>query len=270
MLKNFFLKETNMMWAIGLNSLVIFLLYFPQLHQDYPELYRVLEIIDCLFIFFFVIEAIVKINAFKFSGYISSGWNKFDFFIVLVSLPSLLHFFPAFAMMNTSFLKILRLGRMVRLVRFMSFIPRMESIMKGLSRALKASVFVMLALLFLNFILALFTCHFYGEIAPEYFKDPAISSYYIFQLFTIEGWNEIPLDVINASAEGEGHHPLFAGFTRLYFILVVLAGGIFGMSLANAVFVDEMTSDNNDDLEKKIDNLEIQLMELKEMLREKS
>lgn len=255
------------MWAIGLNSIVIFLLYFPQLHEQHPDVFRLLEIIDCLFIFFFVLEAFVKIRALTAPGYFANGWNKFDFFIVVVSLPSLLHFFPAFAMMNTSFLKILRLGRMIRLVRFMSFIPRMDSIMTGLKRALSASVFVMLALLFLNFILALFTCHFYGEIAPEYFKDPAISSYYIFQLFTIEGWNEIPLEVINASAAGEGHHPLFAGFTRFYFILVVLFGGIFGMSLANAVFVDEMTSDNNEDLEKKIDNIELQLKELKEMLK---
>ncbi|MFT5983571.1 MAG: voltage-gated sodium channel [Ulvibacter sp.] len=267
MFKQFFLKETNMMWAIALNSIVIFLLYFPQLHENYPDFFHLLEIIDCLFILFFVVEAVVKIKSLSAKGYFSNGWNKFDFFIVVVSLPSLLHFFPAFTMINTSFLKILRLGRMIRLVRFMSFIPRMESIIRGLSRALKASVFVMLALIFLNFILALFTCHLYGEIAPEYFRDPAISSYYIFQLFTIEGWNEIPLEVIKASEAGEGHHPLFAGLTRFYFILVVLSGGIFGMSLANAVFVDEMTSDNNEDLENKIDNLELQLKEIKEMLK---
>ncbi|MFK7809448.1 MAG: ion transporter [Saprospiraceae bacterium] len=269
MMKHFFLRESNMMYAIGLNSIVIFLLYFPQLQINYPELFRILELVDLFFIIFFVVEAVIKINTLKPKGYFASGWNKFDFFIVIVSLPSLLHIIPAFAVLNTSFLKILRLGRLVRLVRFMSFIPRMELIIQGLSRALKASVFVMIALIFLNFILALFTCHFYGKIAPDYFYDPAISSYYIFQLFTIEGWNEIPLEVINASEAGEGHHPLFAGFTRFYFILVVLFGGIFGMSLANAVFVDEMTSDNNIDLEKKIDDLETQIRELKTILLDK-
>ena len=39
------------------------------------------------------------------------------------------------------------------------------------------------------------------------------------------------------------------------------------MSLANAVFVDEMTMDNNDELEKKIDQLQVQIGELKEMLK---
>ena len=59
------------------------------------------------------------------------------------------------------------------------------------------------------------------------------------------------------------------GVSRFYFIIVVLLGGIFGMSLANAVFVDEMTSDNNSDVEDKIDNLEKQIAELKSLLLER-
>ena len=47
-----------------------------------------------------------------------------------------------------------------------------------------------------------------------------------------------------------------AGATRVYFIIVVLTGGIFGMSLANAVFVDEMTSDNTQLVEEKMDMLQ--------------
>jgi len=46
-----------------------------------------------------------------------------------------------------------------------------------------------------------------------------------------------------------------------------LMGGIFGMSLANAVFVDEMTMDNNLELEQKIDRLQEQIQALTEMLR---
>ena len=41
------------------------------------------------------------------------------------------------------------------------------------------------------------------------------------------------------------------------------------MSLANAIFVDEMTMDNNQDLEKKIDDLFEELRELKNILKKK-
>ena len=84
-------------------------------------------------------------------------------------------------------------------------------------------------------------------------------------MFTVEGWNEIPLLIAEATkAEGFENAALIAGATRFYFILVVLIGGIFGMSLANAIFVDEMTSDNNKSLEDKIDMLIIKINQLEE------
>jgi len=48
----------------------------------------------------------------------------------------------------------------------------------------------------------------------------------------------------------------------LYFIFVVLTGGIFGLSLVNSIFVDSMVSDNNDELEKKIDSLDSKIIKI--------
>ena len=47
---------------------------------------------------------------------------------------------------------------------------------------------------------------------------------------------------------------MFQKYTHL-FVLAVLIGGILGLSLANAVFVDEMMMDNTEVLERKIDAL---------------
>ena len=57
-------------------------------------------------------------------------------------------------------------------------------------------------------------------------------------------------------------------FIYFYFIIVVLTGGILGLSLVNSIFVDSMISDNNDELEKKIDNLDIKVTELINKVRE--
>ncbi len=251
-----------MMVAIAINALVICLLYFPEIHTE-AKPNHFLHNLDHFFILIFLIEAIVKLVVLKPKGYFADGWNIFDFIIVVASIPSLLTSIPFFATHNYAVFTVLRLLRMVRLAKLIKFIPRMKMIMAGLGRALKASVFVMIALMFLNFILAIFTCHFYGEIAPQYFGDPAISAYTIFQLFTVEGWNEIP-----ATLAQQADNDWLAGLTRFYFVIVVLMGGIFGMSLANAIFVDEMTMDNNQDLEKKIDGLYSEIEELKKMLIE--
>lgn len=263
MFKRFFLSDRNMMIAIAINAFIICLLYFPSIHSNF-ELNFALVNLDHFFIIIFLIEAIVKLVTYKPKAYFADSWNVFDFFIVILSLPALMTFIPFFAEHDLSVLKVLRLFRMIRLVRFIKFIPRMSMIMEGLVRALKASVFVMLVLVFLNFILALFTCHFFGEMEPEYFGNPGIASYTIFQLFTVEGWNEIP-----KLFEDDIQSSWLMALIRFYFVLVVLMGGIFGMSLANAIFVDEMTMDNNKELEEKIDVLYSEIQELKNMLKEK-
>lgn len=245
-----------MMLAIILNAVIIFLLYFPAYRND-----PLLEGIDQLFILFFVIEALVKLIVLKPSGYFGQSWNRFDFAIIVLSIPSVLvNFIPV---PDTSLLIILRLFRLVRLIRFIRFIPNMGQVMAGLGRALKASVFVLAAVFFLNFLLAIFTCHFFAGVAPEYFGDPLISAYSIFQLFTLEGWNEIPAAIVD-----DVDNRVLVWVTRFYFGLVVLIGGIFGMSLANAVFVDEMTIDNNQELERKIDHLHEQITDLKQLIRQ--
>jgi voltage-gated sodium channel len=51
-------------------------------------------------------------------------------------------------------------------------------------------------------------------------------------------------------------------FTYFYFIFIVLTGGIFGLSIVNSIFVDAMVSDNNDELEKKIDSIDSKINEI--------
>lgn len=260
MFKRFFLSERNVLAAIIINTIIICWMYFPGFRH-----HRWLELADHFFLLFFIIEAIVKIRVLGGKDYFGSKWNQFDFFIVLGSLPSL--FTSFITVPNTSLLMVLRLFRLIRLIRFLRFVPNLGQILAGLGRALRASVFVLLALVFLNFMLAMLSCHLFGNVAPDLFGDPLVSAYSIFQMFTVEGWNEIPLKI--AENGGEEISPFLLGMMRFYFVLVVLLGGIFGMSLANAVFVDEMTMDNNKVLEEKIDTLQEQILELKELLKNK-
>jgi voltage-gated sodium channel len=253
-LERLVLSEKVVMIAILLNAGVVFLMYFPA-HADNV----LLEILDHVFLTFFVIEMIVKLHKMKPRQYFAVGWNRFDFIIIVGSLPSLLVYFMPIP--STSILIILRLFRLVRLIRFIRFVPNLTMVISGLARALKASLFVLLALVVLDFLLAIFTCHFYGQIAPEYFGDPLISAYSIFQMFTVEGWYEIP-QAITEKTEST----IVIGITRFYFVMVVLLGGVFGMSLANAIFVDEMTMDNNRVLEDKVDELRAEITELKNFL----
>jgi voltage-gated sodium channel len=150
-------------------------------------------------------------------------------------------------------------------------VPHIERLVSGLGRALKASCLVLAVLAFFNFLLAIITCHFFRNLCPDLFGDPFVSMYSMFQVFTVEGWNEIPAEIKqNVQSESLETNWLSGDalvvISRIYFATTMLFGGIFGLSLANAVFVDEMTIDNTDDLEAKVDRLSGQIEELRAVL----
>ena len=93
---------------------------------------------------------------------------------------------------------------------------------------MKASVLVLISLLGFNIVLSILTTDLFGHIAPQYFGNPLTSCYTIFQLFTLEGWAEVPQAIIEAGSFSTAQ----IGFIRLYFVLIVCSGGIFGISLA--------------------------------------
>lgn len=162
-----------MIWAVAINSVVIFALYFPALEDIWW-----LEWLDHFFIATFLIEAAIKIRTYGWQNYWSSYWNRFDLTIVLGSVPTLLT--GLLPLPDTSLLVVLRLLRLLRMVRFLRFVPNISHVLDGLGRALKASVFVIIALLFLNVLLALVSCQLYAEVAPEYFGNPVVALYSIF------------------------------------------------------------------------------------------
>ncbi|MFY0606915.1 MAG: ion transporter [Cyclobacteriaceae bacterium] len=246
-----FTNEWLIITAILGNSVLLFILGYEEFHSN-----SLLAIIDHGFTIFFILEVLVKVALNGWKSYISDSWNKFDFILVAISIPSI--FEMIIHIPDMSYLLVFRLLRVMRILRFMRFIPNITRMMEGIARAFRASIFVFAALVIYNILLAVLSSHLFRNEAPEMFGDPLISLYSIFQVFTLEGWNEIPSTII-ANADPESWKPLL---TRLFFFVVVLTGGIFGMSIMNAIFVDEMVMDNNEGLESKVDELSDKLDKL--------
>jgi len=246
-------SERNVVAAIVINAVALFLLGFEGERDTTASPWFW---IDYGCVVFFVLEAAIKIRLGTWRGYFASGANRFDFAVVLASLPVLVT--PLVDLHAFSVVLLLRLGRLFRLFRLLTFIPNRDHLMAGIRRALRASVGVFLALALVNFILATGASFLFGDLAPEYFGNPLMSLYSLFKVFTVEGWYEIP-DLLAARAD----HPLWALASRVYFIVAVLIGGILGLSLANAVFVDEMTQDNTRTLEARIEELTLEIRALR-------
>jgi voltage-gated sodium channel len=259
----FFTHDRPVGVVISLNALVLFLLSFPDLaHQHW------LGMLDALFLFYFMIEAFTKIRLLGWQEYRASGWNRFDFLILILSIPSVVLLFQT-QESNYTFIFVFRIIRVIRFFKFIRFIPNIQELIAGIQRAFKASVFVLLAFFVYSFIISLISCRLFQAYAPNLFGDPVTSFYHIFRVFTIEGWYEIPEEVIRES----GMVGASSFLTRFYFIVIVISGGLFGLSIVNAIFVEEMVRDNNDDIvdkilemERKIDQLLVQTVRPSESL----
>lgn len=256
--------EPTVMLSIGLNAAVLFLYGFPEV--QHTPVGKFLEWLDYGFMVYFVLEAALKLRLLGVRGYFRGRWNRFDFFIVLAGIPLLLH--PPFIASTSrayAIAPLLRMGRLLRFVRVMRFVPNADHIGQGIVRALKASVGVFVVLFLLNLLLALGATMLFGDLegAQPYFNDPLTSLYSLFKVFTVEGWYEIP-DALVAG----GATRVWVGIVRFYFVLSVLVGGILGLSLANAVFVDEMTTDNTDELEQMVTELRAELRTMREEVQQ--
>lgn len=253
LLRRIFLNEWVIIFAILGNTFTLFMMGFG----DFKEM-NFLDRIDHIFTIFFVLEVIIKVKENGWKAYISNAGNKFDFILVAISFPSVLEIF--FAVPDMSFLLVFRLLRVLRILRFMRFIPNIGQMIAGIQRAFRASAFVFAALLIYNVLLAILSTYLFHLEDPAHFGDPFKSLFTIFQIFTLEGWHEIPEAIAANSAPGS-IKPAFASF---FFLMVVLTGGIFGFSIVNAIFVDEMVMDNNDALEAKVDELNAKMDKLLE------
>jgi voltage-gated sodium channel len=259
----FLISDRTVMVAIVLNTLALFM---HQMAQPGSVGRVVWFWVDYVCVVFFLVEALLKIIAGGWSTYWKSNWNRFDLTIVVISLPALVG--PIFDSHEFAFILVLRLGRLFRLFRVLRFIPNLEHLTLGIRRALRASVGVFLALFLIILILAVSATLLFRDIDPEHFGNPVVASYSIFKVFTVEGWHEIP-EELEARARDNGRvgdHRTFVVAVRAFFALAVFIGGILGLSIANAVFVDEMIMDNTDELEGKVDALADEIRALRREL----
>lgn len=256
-LKQIFLNEKIILIFILFNCITLFIEGF---HDYESKLMQFALIADYIITSVFLVEMIVKINNFGWKQYISSGWNKLDFSLVMVSIPSLITLFVNIDIIDLHILLVFRLLRAFRLLRLIEYVPGISSLIDGSLRALKTSLMVIFVFGIALFMTSIFSNFLFHNVVPEHFGSPVDAMYSIFKIFTIEGWFEVPDEVASN----------YEGFTktlvRIYFIVILFTGGIIGLSLLNSIFVDAMVSDNNDALELEVKSLRNEIASLKELM----
>ncbi len=233
-------NETLAGFAILIYVTLLFLDGFPHIHARHGEMF---DIAIWALSFYFLVEVLVRLRMRGAKEYFSQRSNIFDFGIVLVGFLAVT--IPYIFVINFGVLRIVRLLKVIRLLKF---VPHAETVYTNIGLALKATTAIFVLLFMMMLIFALFGNAFFSHMLPDNFGNPVQSLYTVFSVFFIENWNDIPDEAI---ASGMEH----AWLIRSFFMVVLLVGGFLGLSIATAVFVDEMATDNNEELEAKVSEL---------------
>ena len=255
-IKKLFLKDRFILGLIFINALILFLGGY--LTTDFHRLAFIVA--DNVLTTLFIIELAIKFNEYGIKNYFKSGWNRLDFILIIVSVPALISFIFNIQIFDVSFLLVFRIFRFYKAFRFFKFIPNVGKLLADVRRALNTSLFILTGFTIYIFIVGTLSFYLFHNSNSEFFSSPLMSIFTIFKIFSIDGWSEIPEQV------STNYSSVVTFFTYLYFVFVVITGGIVGLSLVNSIFVDSMLSDNTDDIENKIDILNDKINKLIEKL----
>lgn len=242
-----------------------------------------LHALDKLILGIFIGEILIKMGAEapRPQNYFKSGWNVFDFTIVAVCL------LPAGGPMVT----VVRLARILRATRLITQIPRLQVLIGALLKSLPSMVYVSILLGLFFYVYAVMATFLFRGNDPGHFGDLGMSIVSLFRVVTLEDWTDIMYtacygsDVYNAQGPIPiGPDPEAFGFWGIaFFSSFVIIGAMVMINMFVGVMVNSLSEAEADELRKKLhidstekhevaleakmDIIERELNELKELLK---
>lgn len=226
--------------AIALTGLLSGLETYPAFRGT-GSLARGVDLLQHAVLAVFVAEIIIRIGSYGAHPwrYFRSGWNVFDFLIVALCLLPL----------NSEYVVVLRL---LRTLRLFTALHGLQIMLSGLLRSIPSLGYVGLLLLLHFYIYAVIGTFMFGDNDPIRFGSLHTSMLTLFQVLTLEGWNDILTTQYHGSDVGydeawkllastDGRfsvaRPVMAA---AYFVSFILIGTMIMLNLFTGVIIRSM------------------------------
>jgi len=230
------LFEPLIIACILLNTLTMCMEYYGA-----PIVYNnVLGGLDTFFLAMFTVEAILKIIGLGWFQYIRNGWNKFDFFIVIIGIISLFEF------AGNASLTVLRLCRIGRVLRLINKAKTLRTLFLTLMYSLPSLWNIGLLLLVVHFVYAVVGMHLFRlnddsdwdiESYQASFQDFTLAFGTLFRISSGDGWT----DVYARFLEEAPSRPAVYIFFMSFFLL----GALVMINLFIAVILDSFNEEKD-------------------------
>lgn len=219
---------------------------------------RTLEILDWPIVVFFGLELLVRFTAYGFNPrrFLANPWNVFDTIVVVVAgLPHM-----------AKHVTVLRAVRLLRVARLLRIMPDVSVLMEGIRRAI-APAFSLGSIIALGtYIYAVLGYLLFADAVPERFGDIGEGMLTLFELLTLEGWNDILHDLRDASPYGLWYTIAFvicATYVVVNFVVGVIITSLEDAYEARRGVSEEDVMDMLRKMDAKIDSLQSEVDHLR-------
>ena len=223
-----------------------------------------LTYVNYIFTGIFIVECIIKLSAYGPIGYFHSGWNKFDFFVVVASIADLviqnIDGIDAKFLKSFQIIRVLRVLRVTRVLRLVKSLKGLEKLIQTLTWSIGALANVFLLMLIIFCIFAILGCYFYDGITYEEYKSKFtnINEFYnldnfysafllTFRCTTGESWPNIMMELAFVDES------ISEAYAYIYMIISNFVNSIIMLNLFLMVTLqqyDEFTGKNYNPIEK--------------------
>ncbi len=211
--------ENAILGLILFTALIIGIEAFPQWMTPARE--QLFATLHRLILAAFIVEAAIKIAAQmpRPWNYFRSGWNCFDFLLIVVSLLPIAS-------------DVALLGRVLRLLRVLRLInafPELRLIVETLLRSIPSMLNITILMGVLFFVYAVLGFHLFHAHDPEHWRDLSYAILTLFRIVTLEDWTDVMYTAMEMS-------PFYAA----YFVSFVILGTFVVVNLFIAVVINNL------------------------------
>ena len=247
-------------WFSNLTTAVIIfyasVLGFKTIGEVESSYTMMLTALDYAVTIYFLVEIMIKLYAEeKTMDFFKSGWNVFDFVIVVITV---------IPFDNTAIAPIARIFRIFRVLRLLTSRPELKKIIDMLIGAIPSIVDIVILMFIVFYMYAIVGNFLFEEAESGLWKDFLISMLTLFRILTFEDWTDVMY-------EGMEIYP----WSWIYFVSFVIIAAFVFFNLFVAVIIGEMEKINNKDMledihaeNDKLDLILVQMQELKDEIKE--
>lgn len=244
-------------WFSNLTTLIIIayasVLGFKTIGDVETNYSLFLQFADAFVTIYFIFEIAIKMVAEKkFVNFFKSGWNLFDFTIVVITLLPL---------ESSGYAAVARLLRIFRVLRLFTARPELKAIIDMLIKAIPAIIDIVILMFIIFYIYAIVGNFFFEKLPSGLWSDFLVSMLTLFRVLTFEDWTDVMYEAMEV-------YP----WAWAYFVSFVIIAAFVFFNLFVAVIIGEMQKLNEADMKQEIHEdskkLDILLNEVKHLREE--